>query len=1036
MEDNIKVEEVDAHHQFSREAVLYQSAETGQLDFTLSYHDITKRMWFAEGAAKAILKNSPEQTLQEVLPGYDVTNAQLDELIQFFNFDADPPATASLPRTMEDSAHRQDHLRNTLRLSVPEVYGESLPHSNASHFVMRSFLSDTSRWRKMMGLKLDSSGAPEGRSLIGLISGAMSIGALEEANSVERKLQVTDEVVSKVAQRVDVLAEQDEAQGEALQNIRDEQILLQKQVKESELSRHWAHTRTIVKAAADVAHEASMGKLSPAIRLLCDVPKIFQRFNTQVKKDGYTLPFNSSLFLHNLKASFKGNQVQLMIAVTVPLVRPNEMRWSLLRHIQRPVVYQERILDITEPNGKTLLAIDTTTGAALQLEEDAIFDCVHFPGVYYCTHGPTMIYHDSVPNTCLRAIYLGHFSDMVTFCIVHLRSVSDLVWAVHPNRFIIITAQPIEATLNCEQEAPSRVTLSKTVQQVTLREGCRLVTHSMSLAAAATSVTERLSCAIDVSSIDEHLQDLLGDIQLQDIKLPAPLHLSNIGDEVRRLRTVRQGWFNFSPRQMFILAIALGALLLVGIAFLYVYCRIKFLKVTPWTFVQGLLQQHGGGLPTEDHNQRVVVEVAPTPRTVPGSSTPTGSQSIAAVRTSTSWRDVYQSAFSAPDVGGSQEQPRRRTPRQVILPPARRDYVGGYSDDDSDGDKSWKRCSYNRDGDRLHTPKIEESEADYKACEVKPKLEVKTQFSDISEDEAGDDVLHLYNPADFDAFINSTFLDSPATQRQVVPAREPPTPPGSRQDRLAMHGLDIVPPTIEDGARFVAFIGGRTSRIVVNEANIVSTMPYSYALTLGQKDSLDFCASPSQLTQGDFGGVRLWLCLTGHQILLNVSLSPVVLPEADLMLGGRDAERLRISYQPAAVPREIPTPPEPMDTSEETIFNLLENDPLALGRLQQAADELMQETEVVGIVERVMTKTPPQPHTSPQAPAAFLERGQASPTGSEQDPRSMQSVVVLPIRKKPEGGIRKAKHKKKKLRKNQKNSVRSPSWEASCNYSF
>lgn len=200
-------------------------------------------------------------------------------------------------------------------------------------------------------------------------------------------------------------------------------------------------------------------------------------------------------------------------------------------------------------------------------------------------------------------------------------------------------------------------------------------------------------------------------------------------------------------------------------------------------------------------------------------------------------------------------------------------------------------------------------------------------------------------------------------------------------------------------------------------------MAYSYALTLGQKESLDFCASPSQLTPGDFGGVRLWLCLTGHQILMTVSLTPEMLPEADVVLGGRDAERLRLTYQPSPPsPRELPTPPEPMDTTEETITSILAEDPLATQRLNEFAEDLMREGSLCEAVERVMKPLPPPPLASP-APLVILDED------VKDVKRAPVVVPILKMENKP-----KRKLKKKRVRRSRKNNFIPSPYPSSYNF--
>ena len=163
------------------------------------------------------------------------------------------------------------------------------------------------------------------------------------------------------------------------------------------------------------------------------------------------------------------------------------------------------------------------------------------------------------------------------------------------------------------------------------------------------------------------------------------------------------------------------------------------------------------------------------------------------------------------------------------------------------------------------------------------------------------------------------------------------------------------------------------------------------------------------------------MCLAGTQILLTVSLTPAELPQADVVLGSKDSTRLRMSYHPAKpVSQDFPTPPEPMELdNEDSITSLLQGDPFAMERLQRAADELMRESGLIEIVERVMTPPPlPQPGAS-QMEILPVEIGEAASDGSGVDERSvLRSVVVVPIRKKMDTPIR--KNKKKKWRKNRK----------------
>ena len=1009
-EEHITIEDIGAHHQFSADAILFREAKSGQLDFALSYKDIGHRVKLAEKAARTHLKTASKKSLTDLLPGWDLVSDQLDELVKFFQFDAEAHERLTDIGPVDELQHTI--LQQHLRMSVPDVFsmgnlpshqvGAVATNRSLSHNLMGSFLTDITGWRDMLQVEQEE-GNPQGRSITGIVTSIMALGALGESHNVERKLAATDAGLAKVAETVDIMMDAEEAKGEVLVDIKDEQESLRKLANLNLLSHYWSRTRLIVKAATDIAHAASTGKLSPAIRLICDVPDIFKKYNEKVKADGFVLPFNSSIFLHQLPAHFRGNQFRLSISVTIPLIRPQENRWTVLRHLPRPIVHQGRIVEVTEPHGHALLAIDESTGASIELDGDAILNCVHFPGVYYCTHGPSIIYNNGGQN-CLMSIFVGHFAEMSTFCVVRVRNITDTVWTMGPNKFVIVAAKPFTATLNCDRQSPRSVSFSKTIQTVTLQEDCRLVTPKMSLSAANSTVTERMACFVNLSTLDTLFRDLLGDFQLHEIILPRPLHLSHVADEVRRLRDERRGWFAFSSRQSIILAFSVVAIVGVGLSCLYLYCRIKFMHLTPWHFVQGLLFPNERPRPPTDDQpqpQQVVLEVAPPTSGVPHS--PTGRQTVAMV-------SLLERAYRSADSDPSPVQPRLRPLlRQVVLP--HKDYVGGYAsgEEDSEGDRCWKRRRSDQ-LDMLHTPPTEE------VVEMVCTMPKKQLYSDVSEGEGEDDTLLLTNPVNFEDFITD---ESPVRHRDVSPAQEPPTPPGGRFDRLTSPA--IVPHNLDNGARFFGFICGRTSRLMVDDSCDDSIMAYSFALTLGQTEALDFCDAPSQRSLGDFGACRVWLCLAGSQILMTVCLTPQELPEVDVIIGAEDSARLRLTYEAPVAPtcEELPTP-EPMELdNDDALTNFLQGDVFAMDRLQRAADDLMRERGLIQIVERVMEP--------PSTPIWSLGTDQTSLEDA------MKSVVVVPIRKKhqrPRGKAKKTKLRKNRKKRDMHTSVVSPCFPA------
>ena len=1027
---SVEMSEMEPHHQFSIEAAVYTEAGRGQISFKIQYGDLAEKLRLAESTAKQIMAmKSTRSSIEEILPGFETVSAELDDLVNFF----------ALEERAQVKAHRLHPELLARHVDLDGVWQEGqhqgLHNTSPPHKQMHNFMDTISGWRDVLQTQHSAVGGPSPRALMSIVSGVLSGVALDKSKSVEAKVESMYASIDLVAEHVDVLADSQRESGETIANIIKQQQVQNSLLEENKLNHYWQRTTMAVHAAANIAHTATTGKLSPDIRLLTDVPKIFKKFSQRVERDGYVMPFNSSVFLHRLPAVFQGNQFQFSVLVSIPLTRTSANRWTLLKHLPRPLVYEDQVIEVNDPSGQTFIVRDMKSGSTIELEHDALQGCAHLPGEFYCGMGPTII-EQKPPHTCLTAILAGQISAMTSLCEIRIRNITEAVWALGPNTFVWVAREPFTAILKCKHNPPVSVRLTKRMTRVKIPSSCSLATPTVSVSAADDTVMVRMEVTIPLASITGHIKNITG-LGLQEIPLPRPFHLKDIAQEVRRmrLRAEEKGWLSFPVNHITLVISVLAILALMG-SLAYLWCRVRAFNMSPLSFMEELVHRAGaeGNAAADEHQQPppIRLEVAAAPP-----SLPSGSHQVAVLHIT-----------GASAQGDCEEGALRRRPLF-------RDLVGGYEDcEDSDSDLElmvWKRGHrQHRKRDRvkspamIHTPVVSLSSEEDEVREVTPQRS-KPDYITISDDDelptlakslmidSEDDCLLLKDSRLIEEFYRSA---SP-------PRTEPPTPCGSRTDRLA---VPVTPSSLTIGERFHGFVNGWTANFIIDDTAPFSRMSYDFALQIGGKAPLDLCQPSLGMSAMDNHGTaaaRIWITVAMTQLHITALLCT---QRVEIVLGAEDYRLLQANLHQTADPllssTSDPELPEPMQVDimeadigpdfpslkDDDIVELLQDDALAADRLNTAAQFLLEadarmETEEENNIIIPRISIPPAPvHLEAEAGGKSTQMIE-----SHLDIERVRSVVVVPPRKWKARGKRAGKKRNKRLKdaiKTSKNSLK------------
>lgn len=404
-------------------------------------------------------------------------------------------------------------------------------------------------------------------SWIGGVFGLLNSWELRDLKSEEES---TRRATKKIAAQVDTIAHLANSEASAITAL-TKWIREEKDDNDEVFQLYWAEdnffrVELIINAIQQVAADLFFHRLSPAAADLFNLTQTWQQLEDVIHKGNRVLPDILPFHLFQLHANFKANRDSLRIIIEIPTISRSAPVYDLLRWNPIPLYHNKLAFHVQDPGQH--LAVHNNSIAHIIFSQRLSDNCVTLNKILYCNL--PVVVHQRRAMTCLHAIYLADWDAIADLCVLSAYRTGPQAFHINASAFLIHTGDAdLDAVINCDNSPPRAVSLKG-------QEVVQFNQRNCTLNSAAFNLRPALDIMTTADTVVAHFSEPnTGTIANASANTNRhPFHtVGLLAGDVDNI--LQEGEPGTSPMTIVAIGLAIGAILVVVLGFLYLAYKAK-----------------------------------------------------------------------------------------------------------------------------------------------------------------------------------------------------------------------------------------------------------------------------------------------------------------------------------------------------------------------------------------------------------------------------------------------------------------------------